>query len=58
MEEVLSVPEVARCLRVKATTVRRWLHGGLLGAEAIREGKRNRYCIKKSLVEWYINLNS
>jgi excisionase family DNA binding protein len=47
----LTVPEVARQLRVKAITVRRWIQGGILDAEVIREGKRNRYRILKYTVD-------
>jgi excisionase family DNA binding protein len=47
----MTPPEVARRLRVDDYTVRRWIHTGALEAETIREGKRNRYRIKKSVVE-------
>ena len=47
----LTVPEVARQLRVKAITVRRWIQDGLLEAEAIQEGKRHRYRILEQTVD-------
>ena len=47
----LTLPEVARQLRVKAITVRRWIQDGLLEAEAIQEGKRHRYRILKRTVD-------
>jgi len=47
----LSVPEVARQLRVKAITVRRWIQDGILEAESIQEGKRHRYRILKHTVD-------
>jgi excisionase family DNA binding protein len=47
----LTVPEVARQLRVKAITVRRWIQDGILEAEAIQEGKRHRYRILKHTVD-------
>ncbi len=51
-EELLTVREVARLLRVDNTTVRRWIQIGTL--EAIRlphRGKRQAYRIKKSTIE-------
>jgi excisionase family DNA binding protein len=51
MEEFLTPQEVAARLRVKATTVRRWIATGVLEAETIQEGKRNWHRIKKSLIE-------
>lgn len=47
----LTVPEVARQLRVKATTIRRWIQDGILEAEAIQEGKRHRYRILKHTID-------
>jgi excisionase family DNA binding protein len=49
--EYLTPKEVARRLRVKVSTVRRWIYTGALEAETIRQGKRNRQHIKKSIVE-------
>ena len=49
-EEYFTPPEVARRLRVNRYTIRRWIHTGALEAEAIREGKRTRYRIKKNAV--------
>ena len=54
MEEYLTVLEVARRLRVKATTIRAWIHSGLLETETIREGKRNRYRVKQSHVNMIV----
>ena len=47
----LTVPEVARQLRVKEITVRRWIQDGILEAEAIQEGKRQRYRILKHTID-------
>jgi excisionase family DNA binding protein len=47
----LTVPEVARQLRVKATTIRRWIQDGILEAEVIDEGKRHRYRILKHTID-------
>ncbi len=47
----LTPSEVARRLRVDDYTVRKWIHGGILEAESIEQGKRVRYRIKKSVVE-------
>jgi excisionase family DNA binding protein len=48
---LLTVPEVARQLRVKAITVRRWIQDGILEAEATQEGRRHRYRILKHTVD-------
>jgi excisionase family DNA binding protein len=58
MEEYLTVPEVARRLRVKATTIRAWIHRGVLGAETLYEGKRNRYRIEQSLIDMMVNADN
>ncbi len=50
-QEYLTPKEVAKQLRVKATTVRRWIATGALEAETIREGRRNRHRIKKAIIE-------
>ena len=50
-QEFLTPEEVARRLRVKAATVRRWIATGALEAETIREGRRNRHRIKKVVIE-------
>jgi excisionase family DNA binding protein len=52
MDTIYMTPsEVARRLRVDDTTVRRWIHVGLVEAEAIQQGKRVRYRTKTSVVE-------
>ena len=51
MEEYLSPQEVAQRLRVKATTVRRWTASGILEVDAIKQGKRTRYRIKRQVIE-------
>ena len=51
MEEFLTPQEVATRLRVTAYTVRRWIATGALAAETIKEGKRHRHRIRKSLIE-------
>ena len=47
----LTFPEVARQLRVKVITIRRWIQDGILEAEAIQEGMRHRYRILKHTVD-------
>ncbi len=55
-EELLTVREVARRLRVDDTTVRRWVKNGLLEAVTLpHRGKRQAYRIKRSTVEMLLN---
>jgi len=49
--EYLTPQEVAQRLRVKASTVRRWIYIGALEAETIKEGRRNRHRIRKAVIE-------
>ncbi len=52
MEELLTVPEVARRLRVDTTTVRRWIKSGALQAVTLpHRGQRQVYRVKKSTVD-------
>ena len=51
-EELLTVREVARRLRVDDTTVRRWIKSGALQAITLpHRGKRQAYRIKKSTLD-------
>jgi excisionase family DNA binding protein len=51
-EELLTVREVARRLRVDDTTVRRWIKSGALEAITLpHRGKRQAYRIKRSTLE-------
>jgi excisionase family DNA binding protein len=51
-EELLTVSEVARRLRVDETTVRRWIKLGSLEAITLpHRGKRQSYRIKQSIME-------
>ena len=51
-EELLTVREVARRLRVDDTTVRRWIKSDALEAIALpHRGKRQAYRIKRSTLE-------
>jgi excisionase family DNA binding protein len=50
-EDYLTPPQVAKRLRVDYTTVTRWIRTGILEAETIREGRRNRHRIKKATIE-------
>jgi excisionase family DNA binding protein len=50
-EETFTPGQVARRLRLNYFTVLRWIHTGVLEAETVEQGKRNRYLIKKSVVE-------
>lgn len=48
-EELLTVQEVAKQLRVDDTTVRRWIKAGVLEAVTLpHRGRREAYRIKKS----------
>ncbi|HZS78846.1 MAG TPA: helix-turn-helix domain-containing protein [Ktedonobacteraceae bacterium] len=52
MEELLTVREVARRLRVDDTTVRRWIKSGALEAITLpHKGKRSAYRVKKSTMD-------
>ena len=52
MEELLTVREVARRLRVDDTTVRRWIKNGSLEAITLpHRGKRSAYRVKKSTMD-------
>lgn len=50
-QEYFSPNEVARRLRIDDITVRRWIKLGMLEAETIRQGKRNRHRIKRATLE-------
>ena len=51
-EELLTVREVARRLRVDDTTVRRWIKNGSLEAITLpHRGKRQAYRVKKSTMD-------
>jgi excisionase family DNA binding protein len=51
-EELLTVREVARRLRVDDTTVRRWIKSGALEAITLpHRGKRQAYRIKSSTMD-------
>ena len=51
-EELLTVREVARRLRVDDTTVRRWIKSGSLEAITLpHRGKRQAYRVKKSTMD-------
>lgn len=52
MEELLTVREVARRLRVDDTTVRRWIKSGALEAVTLpHRGRRQAYRVKKSTMD-------
>ena len=52
MDELLTVSEVARRLRVDDTTVRRWIKSGVLEAITLpHKGKRQAYRVKKSTID-------
>ncbi len=56
LEELLTVHEVARRLRVDDTTVRRWIKNGVLEAITLpHKGKRQAYRVKQSTLEILIN---
>jgi excisionase family DNA binding protein len=55
-EELLTVREVARRLRVDDTTVRRWIKSGALEAITLpHRGKRQAYRIKRSTLDTLLN---
>lgn len=52
MDELLTVREVARRLRVDDTTVRRWIKSGALEAVTLpHRGRRQAYRVKKSTMD-------
>ncbi len=55
-EELLTVGECARVLRVDTTTVRRWIGWGVLDAVALPHAhKRRQYRIRRSTIEAMLN---
>jgi len=55
-DELLTVHEVARRLRVDDTTVRRWLKSGAMESVTLpHKGKRRAYRIKKSTLTALLN---
>ena len=58
-EELLTVREVARRLRVDDTTVRRWIKNGALEAVTLPHlGTRQAYRIKKSTLDTLLSSSS
>lgn len=56
--ELLTISEVARQLRVDATTVRRWITAGALEAIVLPHGHRRRsYRIRRADLDKIINSN-
>jgi len=50
-DELLTVREVARRLRVDATTVRRWIKAGVLECVVLpHKGKRQSYRVRKTTI--------
>lgn len=59
IDELLTVKEVARQLRVDDTTVRRWIKNGALEAVTLpHRGKRQAFRIKKSVLENILKNNA
>jgi len=55
-EDLLTVREVAKRLRVDDTTVRRWIKSGALEAITLpHRGKRQAYRIKRSTLDTLLN---
>lgn len=55
-DELLTVREVARRLRVDDTTVRRWIkHGKLEAVSLPHVGKRQAYRVRRSTIENLLN---
>lgn len=58
-EELLTVGEVARRLRVDDTTVRRWIKTGVLEAITLpHRGERQSYRIRKTVLDDLLNSSS
>lgn len=54
--ELLTIPEVAKQLRVHATTVRRWINQGTFEAVALpHAGKRTAYRVKQEVLDFLLN---
>ena len=52
MDELLTVSEVAKRLRVDETTVRRWVTNGVLEAISLpHKGKRKAYRIRQATLD-------
>ena len=55
-DELLTVREVARRLRVDDTTVRRWIKHGTLEAVSLPHvGKRQAYRVRRSTIDELLN---
>lgn len=55
-DDLLTVREVARRLRVDDTTVRRWINNGVLDAVTLPHvGRRKGYRVKKTTLDAMIN---
>jgi excisionase family DNA binding protein len=55
-DELLTVREVARRLRVDDTTVRRWIKHGTLEAVSLPHvGKRQAYRVRRSTIDTLLN---
>lgn len=55
-EELLTVHEIATCLRVDDTTVRRWIKTGALDAITLpQRGNRSCYRVRKSTFDRVLN---
>jgi excisionase family DNA binding protein len=58
-DELLTVHEVARQLRVDDTTVRRWIKNGALEAVTLPHlGKRRGYRVRKNTLDALLNSSS
>lgn len=54
--ELLTIPEVAKQLRVHETTVRRWINQGTFEAVALpHAGKRTAYRVKQEVLDFLLN---
>lgn len=57
--ELLTVREVAKSLRVDDTTVRRWIKAGIMVAVSLpHRGKRQAYRVRKSTLEDLLAITS
>ena len=57
LDELLTIKEVARCLRVDHKTVRRWIKIGALDAIILpHQGERQAYRVKKSTLDTLLEI--
>lgn len=59
MNDLLTVSEVAQILRVDGTTVRRWIHFGILAAISLpHPRKRQSYRVKRETIDKLLEIKA